>query len=142
MEHTVNRPRPIPNATFVPVQPRRRFTFITQSPHARVPLNPEPLVPQSMNTALPIRPLPVTSPLASASASASANPAAQESPLVTACRRYAQQHGGLGKRADADTAADTPAQGDGADDQESPLVRAARKRAEEARKHQKTQQQR
>ena len=142
MEHTVNRPRPIPNATFVPVQPRRRFTFITQSPHARVPLNPQPLVPQSMNTALPIRPLPVTSPLASASASASANPAAQESPLVTACRRYAQQHGGLGKRADADTAADTPAQGDGADDQESPLVRAARKRAEEARKHQKTQQQR
>ncbi len=138
----MNRPRPIPNATLVPVQPRRRFTFITQSPHARVPLNPEPLVPQSMNTALPIRPLPVTSPLASASASASANPAAQESPLVTACRRYAQQHGGLGKRADADTAADTPAQGDGADDQESPLVRAARKRAEEARKHQKTQQQR
>lgn len=142
MEHTVNRPRPIPNATLAPVQPPRRFTFITQSPHARVPLNPQPLVPQSMNTALPIRPLPVTSPLASASASASANPAAQESPLVTACRRYAQQHGGLGKRADADTAADTPAQGDGADDQESPLVRAARKRAEEARKHQKTQQQR
>lgn len=138
----MNRPRPIPNATLVPVQPRRRFTFITQSPHARVPLNPQPLVAQPVSTALPTRPLPVTSPLASASASASANPAAQESPLVTACRRYAQQHGGLGKRADADTAADTPAQGDGADDQESPLVRAARKRAEEARKHQKTQQQR
>ena len=128
----MNRPRPIPNATLAPVQPRRRFTFITQSPHARVPLNPQPLVPQSMNTALPIRPLPVTSPLASA------NPAAQESPLVTACRRYAQQYGGLGKRVDADTAADTSGQGD-ADDQESPLVRAARKRAQEA---QKTQQQR
>ena len=134
----MNRPRPIPNATLAPVQPRRRFTFITQSPHARVPLNPEPLVPQSMSAAQPTRALPVTSPLASASA----NPAAQESPLVTACRRYAQQYGGLGKRADADTAADTSAQGDGADDQESPLVRAARKRAEEARKHQKTQQQR
>ncbi len=134
MEHTVNRPRPIPNATLAPVQPRRRFTFITQSPHARVPLNPQPLVPQSMNTALPIRPLPVTSPLASA------NPAAQESPLVTACRRYAQQYGGLGKRADADSAADTPAQGDGADDQESPLVRAARKRAQEAQKSQQAQQ--
>lgn len=73
---------------------------------------------------------------------AMATQAVEESPLVAACRRYAQQHGGLGKRADADTAADTPAQGDGADDQESPLVRAARKRAEEARKHQKTQQQR
>lgn len=73
---------------------------------------------------------------------AMASPATEESPLIAACRRYAQQHGGLGKRADADTAADTPAQGDGADDQESPLVRAARKRAEEARKHQKTQQQR
>lgn len=135
MEHTVNRPRPIPNATLAPVQPRRRFTFITQSPHARVPLNPEPLnpqplVPQSMSTAPPIRPLPVISPLASA------NLAAQESPLVTACRRYAQQYGGLGKRADADSAADTPVQGDGADDQESPLVRAARKRAQEAQKAQ------
>lgn len=73
---------------------------------------------------------------------AMASPATEESPLIAACRKYAQQHGGLGKRADADTAADTPAQGDGADDQESPLVRAARKRAEEARKHQKTQQQR
>jgi hypothetical protein len=72
---------------------------------------------------------------------AMATQAVEESPLVTACRRYAQQYGGLGKRADADTAADTSGQGD-ADDQESPLVRAARKRAEEARKHQKTQQQR
>jgi len=68
---------------------------------------------------------------------AMASPATEESPLIATCRRYAQQHGGLGKRADADTAAD--AQGD-ADDQESPLVRAARKRAEEARKHQKAQQ--
>ena len=67
------------------------------------------------------------------------SPAAEESPLIAACRRYAQQHGALGKRADADTAADTSGQGD-ADDQESPLVRAARKRAEEARKHQKAQQ--
>ena len=73
---------------------------------------------------------------------AMASPATEESPLIAACSKYAQQYGGLGKRADADTAADTPAQGDGADDQESPLVRAARKRAEEARKHQKTQQQR
>ena len=71
---------------------------------------------------------------------AMASPATEESPLIAACRRYAQQYGGLGKRADADTAADTPAQGAGADDQESPLVRAARKRAEEARKHEKTQQ--
>ena len=127
----MNRPRPIPNATFVPVQPRRRFTFITQSPHARVPLSPQPQVAQPVSTALPTR----TSPLASASPS----PATEESPLVAACRRYAQQHGALGKRADADTAADTSGQGD-ADDQESPLVRAARKRAEEARKHQKAQQ--
>ena len=134
MEHTVNRPRPIPNATFVPVQPRRRFTFITQSPHARVPLSPQPQVAQPVSTALPTR----TSPLASASPS----PAIEESPLVAACRRYAQQHGALGKRADATNESDTPAQDDGADDQESPLVRAARKRAEEARKHQKTQQQR
>ena len=66
---------------------------------------------------------------------AMASPATEESPLIAACRKYAQQYGGLGKRADADPAADTPAQGDGADDQESPLVRAARKRAEEARKH-------
>ena len=72
---------------------------------------------------------------------AMASQAIEESPLIAACRRYAQQYGGLGKRADADTAADTSGQGD-ADDQESPLVRAARKRAEEARKHQKTQQQR
>ncbi|OZA29577.1 MAG: hypothetical protein B7X93_05760 [Hydrogenophilales bacterium 17-61-9] len=71
---------------------------------------------------------------------AMASPATEESPLIAACRKYAQQYGGLGKRADADTAADTPAQGDGADDQESPLVRAARKRAEEARKHEKAQQ--
>lgn len=132
MEHTVNRPRPIPNATLVPVQPRRRFTFITQSPHARVPLSPQSQVAQPVSTALPTR----TSPLASASPS----PAIEESPLVTACRRYAQQHGGLGKRADADSAADTPAQGDGADDQESPLVRAARKRAQEAQKSQQAQQ--
>lgn len=130
MEHTVNRPRPIPNATLAPVQPRRRFTFITQSPHARVPLSPQPQVAQPVSTALPTR----TSPLASASPS----PAIEESPLVAACRRYAQQYGGLGKRVDADTAADTSGQGD-ADDQESPLVRAARKRAQEA---QKTQQQR
>ncbi len=123
----MNRPRPIPNATFVPVQPRRRFTFITQSPHARVPLSPQPQVAQPVSTALPTR----TSPLASASPS----PAAEESPLVAACRRYAQQYGGLGKRADADTAADTSGQGD-ADDQESPLVRAARKRAQEAQKAQ------
>ena len=68
-----------------------------------------------------------------------ASTAIEESPLVAACRRYAQQYGGLGKRADADTAADTSGQGD-ADDQESPLVRAARKRAEEARKHEKAQQ--
>ena len=66
---------------------------------------------------------------------AMASPATEESPLVTACRRYAQQYGGLGKRADADTAADTSGQGD-ADDQESPLVRAARKRAQEAQKAQ------
>lgn len=64
-----------------------------------------------------------------------ANTAIEESPLVAACRRYAQQYGGLGKRADADTAADTSGQGD-ADDQESPLVRAARKRAQEAQKAQ------
>lgn len=64
----------------------------------------------------------------------------EESPLVAACRRYAQQHGALGKRADATNESDTPAQDDGADDAESPLVRAARKRAEEARKHQKAQQ--
>ena len=70
---------------------------------------------------------------------AMATQAVEESPLVAACRRYAQQYGGLGKRVDADTAADTSGQGD-ADDQESPLVRAARKRAEEARKHQKAQQ--
>lgn len=70
---------------------------------------------------------------------AMATQAIEESPLIAACRRYAQQYGGLGKRADADTAADTSGQGD-ADDQESPLVRAARKRAEEARKHQKAQQ--
>lgn len=131
MEHTVNRPRPIPNATLAPVQPRRRFTFITQSPHARVPLSPQPQVAQPVSMALPTR----TSPLASASPS----PAIEESPLVAACRRYAQQYGGLGKRVDADTAADTSGQGD-ADDQESPLVRAARKRAEEARKHEKAQQ--
>ena len=123
----MNRPRPIPNATLVPVQPRRRFTFITQSPHARVPLSPQPQVAQPVSTALPTR----TSPLASTSPS----PAIEESPLVAACRRYAQQHGGLGKRADADTAADTSGQGD-ADDQESPLVRAARKRAQEAQKAQ------
>ena len=61
----------------------------------------------------------------------------EESPLVAACRRYAQQYGGLGKRADADTAADAPAQDD---DQESPLVRAARKRAQEAQKSQQAQQ--
>ena len=128
----MNRPRPIPNATFVPVQPRRRFTFITQSPHARVPLSSQPQVAQPVSTALPTR----TSPLASASPS----PAAEESPLVAACRRYAQQHGALGKRADATNESDTPAQDDGADDAESPLVRAARKRAEEARKHQKAQQ--
>lgn len=127
----MNRPRPIPNATLAPVQPRRRFTFITQSPHARVPLSPQPQVAQPVSTALPTR----TSPLASASVS----PATEESPLVAACRRYAQQYGGLGKRVDADTAADTSGQGD-ADDQESPLVRAARKRAEEARKHEKAQQ--
>lgn len=128
----MNRPRPIPNATFVPVQPCRRFTFITQSPHARVPLSPQPQVAQPVSTALPTR----TSPLASASPS----PAAEESPLIAACRRYAQQHGALGKRADATNESDTPAQDDGADDAESPLVRAARKRAEEARKHQKAQQ--
>ena len=62
--------------------------------------------------------------------------AIEESPLVAACRRYAQQYGCLGKRADADTAADTSGQGDDADDQESPLVRAARKRAQEAQKAQ------
>lgn len=128
----MNRPRPIPNATFVPVQPRRRFTFITQSPHARVPLSPQPQVAQPVSTALPTR----TSPLASASPSQ----AIEESPLIAACRRYAQQHGALGKRADATNESDTPAQDDGADDAESPLVRAARKRAEEARKHQKAQQ--
>ena len=124
----MNRPRPIPNATFVPVQPRRRFTFITQSPHARVPLSSQPQVAQPVSTALPTR----TSPLASASPS----PAAEESPLIAACRRYAQQHGALGKRADATNESDTPAQDDGADDAESPLVRAARKRAQEAQKAQ------
>ena len=67
---------------------------------------------------------------------AMASPATEESPLIAACRRYAQQHGGLGKRTDADSAADTPVQGDGADEQESPLVRAARKRAQEAQKAQ------
>ena len=132
MEHTVNRPRPIPNATFVPVQPRRRFTFITQSPHARVPLSPQPQVAQPVSTALPTR----TSPLASASPS----PAIEESPLVAACRRYAQQHGALGKRADATNESDTPAQDDGADDQESPLVRAAKKRAQQAQQAQTPQQ--
>ena len=66
---------------------------------------------------------------------AMATQAIEESPLIAACRRYAQQYGGLGKRADADTAADTSGQGD-ADDQESPLVRAARKRAQEAQKAQ------
>ena len=71
---------------------------------------------------------------------AMATQAVEESPLVAACRRYAQQHGALGKRADATNESDTPAQDDGADDAESPLVRAARKRAEEARKHQKAQQ--
>ena len=71
---------------------------------------------------------------------AMASPATEESPLIAACRRYAQQYGGLGKRADADTAADTSGQGDGADDQESPLVRAARKRAQEAQKSQQAQQ--
>lgn len=132
MEHTVNRPRPIPNATFVPVQPRRRFTFITQSPHARVPLSPQPQVAQPVSTALPTR----TSPLASASPS----PAAEESPLIAACRRYAQQHGALGKRADATNESDTPAQDDGADDAESPLVRAAKKRAQQAQQAQTPQQ--
>ena len=67
---------------------------------------------------------------------AMATQAVEESPLIAACRRYAQQYGGLGKRADADTAADTSGQGDDADDQESPLVRAARKRAQEAQKAQ------
>ena len=62
-----------------------------------------------------------------------ASTAIEESPLVAACRRYAQQYGGLGKRADADTAADAPAQDD---DQESPLMRAARKRAQEAQRAQ------
>ena len=132
MEHTVNRPRPIPNATFVPVQPRRRFTFITQSPHARVPLSPQPQVAQPVSTALPTR----TSPLASTSPS----PAAEESPLIAACRRYAQQHGALGKRADATNESDTPAQDDGADDAESPLVRAAKKRAQQAQQAQTPQQ--
>ena len=132
MEHTVNRPRPIPNATFVPVQPRRRFTFITQSPHARVPLSSQPQVAQPVSTALPTR----TSPLASASPS----PAAEESPLIAACRRYAQQHGALGKRADATNESDTPAQDDGADDAESPLVRAAKKRAQQAQQAQTPQQ--
>lgn len=66
---------------------------------------------------------------------AQATQAIEESPLVAACRRYAQQHGGLGRRADGDNAADTPT-----DDQESPLVRAARKRAQEAQKHQQAQQ--
>lgn len=128
----MNRPRPIPNATFVPVQPRSRFTFITQSPHARVPLSPQPQVAQPVSTALPTR----TSPLASASPS----PAAEESPLIAACRRYAQQHGALGKRADATNESDTPAQDDGADDQESPLVRAAKKRAQQAQQAQTPQQ--
>ena len=132
MEHTVNRPRPIPNATFVPVQPCRRFTFITQSPHARVPLSPQPQVAQPVSTALPTR----TSPLASTSPS----PAAEESPLIAACRRYAQQHGALGKRADATNESDTPAQDDGADDAESPLVRAAKKRAQQAQQAQTPQQ--
>jgi len=68
---------------------------------------------------------------------AMATQAVEESPLVAACRRYAQQYGGLGKRADADTAADAPAQDD---EQESPLVRAARKRAQEAQKSQQAQQ--
>ena len=132
MEHTVNRPRPIPNATLAPVQPRRRFTFITQSPHARVPLSSQPQVAQPVSTALPTR----TSPLASASPS----PAAEESPLIAACRRYAQQHGALGKRADATNESDTPAQDDGADDAESPLVRAAKKRAQQAQQAQTPQQ--
>lgn len=123
MEHTVNRSlRPLPNATFVPVEPRRRFTFITQSPHARPLVSPQPAsAPVATRTSPQI--------------SASANTDLQESPLVAACRRYAQQHGGLGRRADDDNAADTPA-----DDQESPLVRAARKRAQEAQKHQQAQQ--
>jgi hypothetical protein len=128
MEHTVNRSlRPLPNATFVPLEPRRRFTFITQSPHARPLVSPQPAsAPVAART--------------SHQTSASANTDLQESPLVAACRRYAQQHGGLGRRADGDNAADATAQGDSADDQESPLVRAARKRALEAQKHQQAQQ--
>jgi len=123
MEHTVNRHlRPLPNATFVPLEPRRRFTFITQSPHARPLASPQPAsAPVAARTSHQI--------------SASANTDLQESPLVAACRRYAQQHGALGRRADGDNAADTPT-----DDQESPLVRAARKRAQEAQKHQQPQQ--
>ena len=64
----------------------------------------------------------------------------EESPLVAACRRYAQQYGALGKRADATNESDTPAQDDGADDQESPLVRAAKKRAQQAQQAQTPQQ--
>lgn len=125
MEHTVNRSlRPLPNATFVPLEPRRRFTFITQSPHARPLVSPQPAsAPVAARTSHQI--------------SASANTDLQESPLVAACRRYAQQHGGLGRRADGDSPADANSP---ADDEESPLVRAARKRAQEAQKHQPTQQ--
>ena len=64
----------------------------------------------------------------------------EESPLIAACRRYAQQHGALGKRADATNESDTPAQDDGADDAESPLVRAAKKRAQQAQQAQTPQQ--
>ncbi len=69
-----------------------------------------------------------------------ASTAIEESPLVAACRRYAQQYGALGKRADATNESDTPAQDDGADDQESPLVRAAKKRAQQAQQAQTPQQ--
>ena len=71
---------------------------------------------------------------------AMATQAVEESPLVAACRRYAQQHGALGKRADATNESDTPAQDDGADDAESPLVRAAKKRAQQAQQAQTPQQ--
>lgn len=64
----------------------------------------------------------------------------EESPLVAACRRYAQQYGALGKRADATNESDTPAQDDGADDAEGPLVRAAKKRAQQAQQAQTPQQ--
>lgn len=100
----MNKPRQIPNATTLTVDRHRRFMIVTQSPHAKVPLSAA-----SASTPMPAR-----------ASSMTTTPAPlQDSPLVRACRRYAEQHGGLGKRADADDNAD------------SPLVRAAKQHAQQ-----------